>query len=143
MQRASSVQRGGWSVLVALLLVAAPSAAQPKASCTPVAARALTRGQTLSADDIAAGCASPSLVGSVTRRVIAAGEPLREPAVAPPNVIAPNDPVAVVYRDAGLEIRLKGVAANAAPLGGRVTVRVDVRRRLDGVAVAPGVVQVK
>ena len=151
--RAQSAERRAQSVLlVALVLVAAPLAAQPKASCTPVAARALVRGQTLTADDISmvdakggsALCALRSaLVGSQTRRMIAAGEPLREPAVAPPNVVAANAPVAVVYRDTGIEVRLKGVAQNAAPLGGRVTVHVDVRRRLDGVVVAPGVVLVK
>jgi len=139
-------------VVVALALLSVPVAAQPaKPSCTLVAARVLARGQTLALDDIGVAeggnvalCAQRSaLVGSQTRRVINAGEILRAPAVAPPDLIAPNDPVTVVYRDAGIEIHVKGVAANAAPLGGRVTVRIDVRRRLDGVAVAPGVVQVK
>ena len=153
--RAQSAERRAQSVLLVLVLLVAfgtPLAAQPKASCTPVAARALARGLTLTADHIAAVdgkggsalCALRSaLVGSQTRRLIAAGEPLREPAVAPPNVVAANAPVAVVYRDTGIEVRLKGVAQNAAPLGGRVTVHVDVRRRLDGVVVAPGVVLVK
>jgi flagella basal body P-ring formation protein FlgA len=144
-------------VVAASVLLASSLAAQPRGACTPVAAHALGRGQTLTADDIgvAAG-GSPlctlrsTLVGSVTRRVIAAGEVLRSPAVVPPALIAPNDPVAVIYRDGGLELRLQGVAANAAPIGGRVTVRVAgspraglASRTVDGVAVAPGVVQVK
>jgi flagella basal body P-ring formation protein FlgA len=139
-------------LLGALSLFAAPLAAQPRA-CTPVAAHALGRGQTLTADDIASGgaCAQrAALVGSVTRRVIAAGEVLREPAVAPPNVIEANQQVSVVYRDGGIELRLTGVAANAAPAGGRVTVRIagqpragQPSRSLDGVAVSAGLGQVK
>jgi hypothetical protein len=36
---------------------------------------------------------------------------------------------------------MSGVAASAAPMGGRVKVRLDARRRLEGTVVAPGVVQ--
>jgi flagellar basal body P-ring formation protein FlgA len=137
--------------LAALLLLAAPLAAQPaKSSCVAVAARQLPRGQVLTVDDVAvqgndAARCTPhaAVVGSVTRRVIAAGEVLREPAVAPPDLIAVNQPVNVVWRDAGIEVRLKGTAMNAAPAGGRVTVRIDVRRRLEGIALAPGLVQVQ
>jgi flagella basal body P-ring formation protein FlgA len=163
MTRAQSAERRAQSVLVpllavALFLLAAPLSAQPTA-CTPIAARALARGETLTVDDIAVAgqggrsalCALRSaLVGSVTRRMIAAGEPLREPAVAPANAIAANQQVSVIYRDAGIEVRLTGVAANAAPVGGRVTVRVAgaprsgvASRSLDGVAIGAGLVQVK
>jgi flagellar basal body P-ring formation protein FlgA len=151
MIRAQSAERRVPSVLlVALSLLAAPLGAQARPSCALVAARALPRGHVLSADDIAEGrqgsarCAPRSaLVGSQTRRVVSAGEVLREPAVMPPNVIESGQPVSLLYEDGGVQIRLSGVAANAAPVGGRVTVRVDVRRRLQGVAVAPGVVRVK
>jgi flagella basal body P-ring formation protein FlgA len=142
-------------VAIVALLFAAPLHAlhaQPKA-CTPLAARALVRGETLTADDIAVpgSCTQGlALVGAVTRRMIAAGEPLREPAVAPANAIAANQQVSVIYRDAGIEVRLSGVAANAAPVGGRVTVRVAgaprsgvASRSLDGVAIGAGLVQVK
>jgi flagella basal body P-ring formation protein FlgA len=50
--------------------------------------------------------------------------------------------VDVIYEDGGIRLRLRGTAANAAPLGGRVIVRVD-RRRLEGTATAPGVVRVR
>ncbi len=42
--------------------------------------------------------------------MIAAGEPLREPAVAAPDAIVAGQPVAVVWRDANVELRLAGTA---------------------------------
>ena len=142
--------------LLALVVAVLPLGAQPKPARVQVAARPLERGAVLTADDIAMqpldsvrGPRVPSpesrspVVGWVTRRVIAAGEVLREPAVAPPNAIQSGDKVAVVWRDAGIEVRLNGTATNAAPLGGHVTVHVDVRRRLEGVVVAPGLVQIR
>jgi flagella basal body P-ring formation protein FlgA len=135
----------------ALLVLAAPLAAQPASpACLFVATRPLARGAVLTADDIApkgtgaARCTQrAAVIGSVTRRVINAGEVLREPAVTPQNAVAANEKVAVVWRDAGIEVRLTGTAMNAAPIGGRVTVHVDVRRRLEGTLVAPGLVQIK
>jgi flagella basal body P-ring formation protein FlgA len=50
--------------------------------------------------------------------------------------------VAVVYRDAGVELRLGGVAAQDGAVGARVGVRLDARRRLEGTVVAPGVVRI-
>jgi flagella basal body P-ring formation protein FlgA len=151
-------------VLLVLSVAAAPLAAQPRAalttSCVLVAARPIARGTLLTADDIGVegsgardggACADrAALVGSQSRRVIAAGEALREPAIAPPNAIQTGQKIAVVYRESGIELRLAGVAANAAPLGGRVTVRIEsaprsgqTSRRLEGVAVAPGLVQIR
>jgi len=165
--RAQSAERGARSVLgvrgallLGFLVAASPLAAQRSVPCGPVAARALARGHVLTADDIApragsdgsALCASRStLLGSVTRRVIAPGEPLRAPSIAPPNVIESGQRVAVVWREPGIELRLKGVAANGAAPGERVTVRIDpspgagsgVHRRLEGVALASGLVQLQ
>jgi flagella basal body P-ring formation protein FlgA len=122
---------------------AAPAlAAQAPAAAAPRAARPLARGQTLAAADIdAAGGDARRLVGWTTRRVIAAGEPLRAPAVAPPAAVRAGDAVALVYQADGLSLRLAGTAATDAPLGGRVAVRVDTRRRFEGVVTAPGVVR--
>jgi flagella basal body P-ring formation protein FlgA len=122
----------------------------------PVAAHALPRGHTITAADVAwiaadslarlgparTDARGASVVGATTRRVVAAGEPLRAPAVVPAVAITAGDRVAVVYRDAGIELRLQGTAVNAAAVGGRVTVRLDNRRRLTGTASAPGVVQI-
>jgi len=145
--RAQSAERRAQSLLCALFLATTPLAAQSATPC--VAAKPLARGVVLGEADIAskdgsALCALRSaLVGAVAQRVIAAGEVLRQPAVAPPVVITANQPVSVFWRDAGIEVRLKGTAMNAAPLGARVMVHVDVRRRLEGVAIAPGLVQIK
>jgi flagella basal body P-ring formation protein FlgA len=79
--------------------------------------------------------------GWVTKRVIAEGEPLREPAVAPPALIKSGDVVQLVWTDGAIQLRLTGRAMNAATAGGRVTVRVDTERRFEGVATAPGQVR--
>ncbi len=126
------------------------------ADAVPVAARALPRGHVLAAEDIAPAPQSPpgsgsrspvrGLVGWTTRRMVAAGEPLRAPAVAPPDAVRAGQPVAVVYRDAGLELRLAGTAAASAPVGQRVAVRVEHggrTRRLEGTVVAAGVVAIR
>ncbi|MGZ8377348.1 MAG: flagella basal body P-ring formation protein FlgA [Gemmatirosa sp.] len=120
--------------------VARPAAA-PEA-VAPTAARDLPRGHVLAATDISP--ATPSLVGWTTRRVVTAGQALREPAVARPlaaSAISAGQQVAVIWRDQGIALRMNGVAVSAAPIGARVKVRLDARRRLEGTVVAPGVVQ--
>jgi len=122
--------------------VRASSPAAAPAPVAPTAARDLPRGHVLAADDVSP--ATPALVGWTTRRVITAGEALREPGIARPlaaSAVTAGQRVAVLYRDAGVELRLAGTAASAAPIGGRVQVRLDARRRLEGTVVAPGVVQ--
>jgi flagella basal body P-ring formation protein FlgA len=138
------------AALAAVLAAAAPAAraqapARPAASTlgtSPRAARALARGETLAAADIdAAGADGVRLVGWTTRRVIAAGEPLRAPAVAPPAAVRAGEPVALLYQADGVTLRLAGTAATDAPVGGRVAVRVDTRRRFEGVVAGPGLVR--
>jgi flagellar basal body P-ring formation protein FlgA len=146
-------------VIASALVLAATVHAQPSAGGRepragrrlPVAARALARGVVLSESDISMvphaevpngnvpNGETPN-AGWVTRRAIAAGEVLRAPAVAPPTVVEAGRPVDLVWRDGTLELRLRGVAANSAPLGGRVAVRVD-RRRYEGIAAGPAVVR--
>jgi flagella basal body P-ring formation protein FlgA len=147
MTRASSGWRlaAGVGLLVgATLLPGSPLAAQD------LAARELPRGHVLTADDIRSGGARSTpaarrstLVGWTTRRAIAAGEPLRAPAVAPPAAVRAGEKVAVVWRDAGIELRLAGTAAQDAPVGARVAVRVDARRRLEGTVVGPALVRIQ
>jgi flagella basal body P-ring formation protein FlgA len=146
--------------LAAVLLVAPGAGARaqtareraPAATPVPVAARALGRGQVLTADDIAYAPAPAHArlpipdsrlpaPGWTTRRVIAAGEVLRAPAVAPPAAVRAGEPVALVYQAEGITLRLAGTAAADAPVGGRVPVRVDTRRRFEGVVAGPGVVR--
>ncbi|MCU0633265.1 MAG: flagellar basal body P-ring formation chaperone FlgA [Gemmatimonadaceae bacterium] len=122
-----------------------------------LAARALERGDTVRADAIVVrdtvlwgrpaftrgGTARVPAIGWIARRAIAAGERLAEPAVAPAPAVSSGDPVRAIYRDGSLALALRGIAANSAELGQRVTVRIDLRRRLDGIAVAPGVVALR
>jgi flagella basal body P-ring formation protein FlgA len=135
------------------------TATSPRAAVVatvPVAAHALPRGHVLTAEDIAlAPDAVPvdarrstltGPIGWVTRRMIAAGEALRAPAVAPPDAVRAGQPVAVVYRDGGLALRLAGTATSNAPVGQRVAVRVESNgrtRRLEGTVVAAGVVAIR
>ena len=136
------------ALLVSLLLAPAALVAQPGAARATgyVATRPLPRGTVLAADDMtpaAPNGAGAAPVGWTTKRMIAAGEALRAPAVAPPDAIRSGQPVDVFYNDGAIRLRLKGTALNAASLGARVAVRIDARRRLEGVAVGPSAVQLR
>jgi len=146
MRRAPTPAAALAALLCTALLGASDAAAQAPvgtaAGAAPRAARPLARGQTLAAADIDAAAGDATrLVGWTTRRMIAAGEVLRAPAVAPPAAVRAGDAVALVYAADGLTLRLNGTAAADAPLGGRVAVRVDGRRRFEGVVAGPGLVR--
>jgi len=119
-----------------------------------IATRALLRGDTLRADDIAivdttivwrwssvAPDTTRAQPGWIARRPIAAGEVLRFPAVGAPPVVNAGTRVSAIYQDGPVRILLTGVATNTAPLGASVGVRIDPTRRLDGIAVAPNTVR--
>ena len=143
-----------WWFLAVLVLLGLPgrSWAQDEGA-VPVAARALPRGAVLEEKDIAyrpagslpgapASAARAGVAaGWVTKRVIAEGEPLREPAVSPPALIKSGDVVQLTWTDGRIGLKLMGRAMNAATAGGRVTVRVDTERRFEGVAIAAGQVR--
>ena len=113
-----------------------------------VAARDLPRGVTLAPEDIRWSAAPPTdraggaeaEVGWTTRRVIREGEPLRTPAVAPPDVVAAGQPVQVVWSDGVVRVRVRGTAVGSAALGERVLVKINPRRRLEGIAAGPALV---
>lgn len=119
-----------------------------------VAARPIARGSVLTASDIAyekkrnpAGdrrpaAANDSLVGFTARRLIATGEPLRAPAVIPPRLVASGDMVDVIWRDGSIVVSAKGRATRAAGAGERIAVRIDEKRTVEGMVVAPGRVRV-
>ena len=125
--------------LVVLLGCAAPTPAAGQADSIPVAARELPRGVALVEADIAG--AGAARTGWVTRRLIREGEPLREPAVSPPLLVTSGEVVQVVWSEGPLELRVKGRAMNSAAAGARVSVRVDMTRRFEGVAVGDGLVR--
>jgi flagella basal body P-ring formation protein FlgA len=141
-------------------LVTLPGTAGPLARTAPadpgtveVAARDLARGEVLTPEDIARVAAPEedvarvelprTLVGWRTRRVISAGEPLRPPAVSPPDLVQAGESVQVLYQGPSVVLRVNGTAAGSAAMGERVLVRVDARRRLEGVVIGPGLVQLE
>ena len=115
----------------------------------PVASRALARGATITKADFlvisttvrsALRTAAAAESGWVTRRPVAAGEPLVEPAVGPPSLVTSGQPVTFVSDNSDVRISIRGTAASAGALGDLVWVRVDAGRRLRGMVTAPGTV---
>lgn len=77
--------------------------------------------------------------GWETRRSVAAGEPLRWPAVAPPTWIVAGAAVEIAWNRGSVRIALSGLALNSAREGESVRVRVPGRPDpLRGVAIAEG-----
>ena len=118
----------------------------------PVATHQIARGATLTADDIEfrdstmrSGTPADTnevAPGWVTRRMINAGEILRSPAVEPPSLVTANQPVEVEWVDGNIKLTLRGIATRNAPIGSRVTVRMENGRRVDGTVVAAGRVRI-
>ncbi|HET7274978.1 MAG TPA: flagellar basal body P-ring formation chaperone FlgA [Longimicrobiaceae bacterium] len=135
---------------LALLAGAAENAMAQDASSVPVAARDLPRGVVLQEADIlrterdSIGPRDPAAVqpGWITRRVIREGEILRAPAVAAPALVTAGEMVQLVWRRGDLELRLRGTALRDAALGEPVSVRVDTRRHLEGIAAGPALVRI-
>jgi flagella basal body P-ring formation protein FlgA len=115
-----------------------------------IASRALARGTVITVDDIiykdstvrAAGDSSRVAPGWVTRRMIAAGELLRAPAVEPPNVVLANQTVDVEWKDQNVALTLRGIVTRSAAIGDRVTVRTESGRRFEGTVIASGRVRI-
>lgn len=118
-----------------------------------VAARPLPRGHDVVSTDVrqemvvrwgppAATQPPGSRVGWRTLRMVAEGEPVEPPAVQPPVAVEPGQVVVVLWRRGGVAVRMEGTAAGRAAVGSEVVVRAGGGRRLRGVAVAPGVVDV-
>ncbi len=117
-----------------------------------VAMRALSRGTVLDAGDFEyrdttaiRGVADTTAVatGWVTRRVIAAGEVLREPAVVPPVIVTANDPVEAIWQDHNVRLTIRAIATRNGAMGDRVTVRTEQGRRMDGTVIGPGRVRIE
>lgn len=121
---------------------------------TPVASRALPRDVQLGDSDIVMApvviwgppknpdAVAPPARGWITRRLIAQGEPLREPAVSPPEMVRSGMPVTVLYTHEGIDLRVAGTAASTAGMGEVVLVRLDASRRLKGIVSGPGLVRI-
>lgn len=117
-------------------------AQEADASTFAVATRDLPRGVALEPADVTGPAdVTADVIGWVTRRVIAEGEPLRHPAIAPADIIRSGDAVQLVWSEGAVEIRLSGKALGSAAVGETLLVRVDTQRRFEGIAEAPGVVR--
>jgi flagella basal body P-ring formation protein FlgA len=138
------------AVIVAVAAVASCAGAQEPVARMAIAAHALARGAVITIDDIiykdstvrAAGDSSRVAPGWVTRRMIAAGELLRAPAVEPPNVVVANQIVDVEWKDQNIALTLRGTVTRSAAVGDRVTVRTESGRRFEGTVIAPGRVRI-
>lgn len=141
--------------LVAIMCVVQTARAQGTnrgAGRIPVAARDLARGTILSSSDIkwsdttltdgSIPEAAPVTPGWVARRVIRAGEILREPGVAMPDLVSAGDAVDVIYSTPGVTIRVRGTAIGRGSKGDEVYVKLNNRRRLHGIIAGPNTVRV-
>ena len=117
-----------------------------------VAARRLARGNVISNADIATEEAlewgAPSGVeqqvreGWITQRVLAKGDPLTTPGVRAPWIVTTGRPVEVLWLTGVVGLRVPGRAVGSGALGDHVYVRTESGKRMKGVIVAPGVVDV-
>jgi flagella basal body P-ring formation protein FlgA len=146
-------------LLISMFMLAGAASvlgAQERTITVSVAARAIARGETLQAGDIAtmdttivwrwnsiAPDTTRALPGWVSRRNIALGEVLRAPAVMPPPVITSGARVTAIWQDGPLRLVVTGIATNTAAIGAPVGVRIDPTRRLDGIAAGPNTVRLR
>lgn len=143
--RLSASSRHRLALFAACLVAAAPARAQEGATAATdttsvVAARDIPRGVALESADISAPAGEAGPVGWIARRVIHAGEALRQPAVAPPPLIRRGSTVEYLVERAGIQLALRGTALTAGALGDTLFVRLDARRRVRGVVTGPGTV---
>jgi flagellar basal body P-ring formation protein FlgA len=137
-------------VMIAMLVVAVRAVGAQQTRRLAVATHALARGAVLSADDFefrdstmrAPLDSSRVAPGWTTRRMIAAGEILRSPAVEPPIVVGANQLVELEWADQNVRLTIRGIAARNASVGERVAVRTELGRRVEGTVVAAGHVRI-
>lgn len=114
------------------------------------ATRAIARGAVLTANDFeyrdstsrAPLDTNQISSGWVTRRTIAAGEVLREPAVEPPDLVSANEPVEIEWKDQNISLTMRGTATRNGALGEHVTVRTEQGKRIEATVVAAGRVRI-
>lgn len=134
-------------LLLTLVAIACGASRLPAQAGAPVAAREIPRGVELTAADVAPDSAptgaSASRVGWVTRRVIHAGEPLREPAVEPPQLVRAGAEITVRAESGGVVVTRSGTALTSGSLGDRVRVRLDSQHFIYGIVAAPATVKIQ
>jgi len=121
-----------------------------------VLARALSAGETISADmlvqdtrDTARIIGAPltdpsSAIGQSTRRALTAGSILTAAHLRAPEAVHRGDPVTLISRQGGIEVRMAGRALMAGGLGERISAEnLSSRRRVQGVVMADGKIKVQ
>ena len=109
----------------------------------PVAAREIARGIELTSADISADTMAASRIGWVTRRVIHEGEQLKEPAVAPAQLVHAGSAVTVRAESGGVVVTRTGTALSSGSLGDRIRVRLDSQHTITGIVASSAMVKIQ
>lgn len=139
-------------IALALLAAASPLAPAPSGSDTPVLARTVEKGETLSASDFTTATLSPAVArgatppgdaaGQEATRRLAAGSPVRAADIAAPRIIRRGEAVTIALVSGGLRITATGRALADAGKGEPVRVlNLSTNRTLNAVADTPGQVR--
>lgn len=133
------------AALLCVLQHAVPQLQQPLYAQEPVALARhdLARGVVLTDDDIEMKSASGTRTGAaggvgwITRRVIRAGEELRAPAVAPPELVGRGETVELRRQSGSVQLSIAGTALTGAALGERIQIRISRGWTVEAVVIGP------
>lgn len=149
------MSRRAIGVIAALLLppTAAAQTAGPAQQDTPVLARAVQRGEMLSAEDFTVEARPPAAArgavpvsaatGMEALRAMGPGTVVRVTDLVTPRLVRRGEPVLIAYRVAGLTITTRGRALASAGAGEPVRVVANATQRtLDGFVAPDGSVRI-
>ena len=128
-------------------------APRPTTAELPVLARAIAKGEIVSAGDFtlgerpygeARGALGPDeAAGKEAFRSLQAGVPVRAADLIPPQLVRRGEPVTIAVRSGALAITAQGKALASGAKGESVrVVSLATNRTLDGVVDAPGIVRI-
>jgi flagella basal body P-ring formation protein FlgA len=129
--------------VIAVLGIACAALCLHAQGAVPTAAREIPRGAELTAADIAGDSASASRIGWISRRVIHAGESLKEPAVGPAQLVHAGTEVTVRAESGGVVVTRAGTALSSGSLGERVRVRLDSQHIITGIVASSATVKIQ
>jgi flagella basal body P-ring formation protein FlgA len=134
-------------IVVALLGVACAALCLHGQAASPIsppaAAHDLARGVELTASDILGGSDPASRIGWITRRVIREGELLKEPAIAPAQLVRAGAEVTVRAEMGGVLVTRTGTATSSGSLGDRIRVRLDAQHTITGIVASSATVKIQ